>query len=99
MGVEAAGETPSLKEEFIGETHMVLEHTQNHVPGNQHQKGPICLWEVGDMTENLPRAEQAGIVPFWTPCPHMVPQFSNVGCPILVNTNRCAETKKYGPNE
>ena len=30
MGVEeAAGETPSLTGEFVGETHRVLERTQN----------------------------------------------------------------------
>ena len=43
VGIEAAaGETPSLTGEFIGENHRVLEHTQTHPPGNQHQKGPIC---------------------------------------------------------
>ena len=41
-GVElAVGETPSHTGEFIGETRRVLEHTQTHLPGNQHQKGPI----------------------------------------------------------
>ena len=47
VGVEVAGETPSLTGEFIGKTHRVLEGTQNHPPGNQYQKGPICLWVVG----------------------------------------------------
>ena len=42
MGVEAAGETPSLAGELIGETHRVLEHLQNHPPRNQHQKGLIA---------------------------------------------------------
>ena len=32
----AVGETPSLTGEFIGETLWVLEHTQTHLPGNQH---------------------------------------------------------------
>ena len=33
MGVEAAaGETPSLTEEFIGETHRGLERAQAHPP-------------------------------------------------------------------
>ena len=42
VGVEAAaGETPSLTGEFVGETHRVLERAQAHLPGNQHQKGPI----------------------------------------------------------
>ena len=37
------GETPILTGECDGETHRVLECTQNYLPGNQHQKGPICL--------------------------------------------------------
>ena len=42
LGVEVAvGETPSLTGEFTGETHRVLERTQTHLLGNQHQKGPI----------------------------------------------------------
>ena len=53
MGVVVAvGETPSLTGEFVGETHMVLECTQTHPPGNEHQKGPICLWVAGDVTES-----------------------------------------------
>ena len=41
VGVEAARETLSLTGEFVGETHRVLECTQAHPPGNQHQKDPI----------------------------------------------------------
>ena len=42
VGVEvAAGETPSLTEEFLGETHRGLERAQAHSLGNQHQRGPI----------------------------------------------------------
>ena len=52
MGVVAAGETPTLTEKFTGETHRVLEHIQTHPPRNQHQKGPICLWEVGKVAES-----------------------------------------------
>ena len=37
----AAGETPSLIGQFIGETYRVLECTQAHPPGNKHQKAPI----------------------------------------------------------
>ena len=37
LGVEeAAGETPSLTGEFVGETHRGLERTQAHPLGNQH---------------------------------------------------------------
>ena len=35
-------------QEFFGETHRVLECTQTHPYGSQHQKGPVCLWEVTD---------------------------------------------------
>ena len=42
VGVKAAaGETPSLTEEFVGETHRGLECAQAHPLGNQGQKGPI----------------------------------------------------------
>ena len=52
MGVEVVGETPSLIGEFIGETHRVLECTQSHPPGNQHQKGPIDLWVAVGVIES-----------------------------------------------
>ena len=42
MGVgAAAGETPSLTREVIGETHRGLECAQAHFLGNQHQSGPV----------------------------------------------------------
>ena len=41
VGLAAAGETPSLTGEFLGETHRGLECTQTHPLGKQHQKGPI----------------------------------------------------------
>ena len=63
VGVEAAGETPSLTGEFVGETHRVLECTQTHPPGNQHQKGPLCLWVAGEGTESEQRAEQVALFP------------------------------------
>ena len=59
MGIAVVGETPSLTGEFSGETHGVLDHTQAHPPGNPQQKGPIYLWEVGEVTESQARAEQA----------------------------------------
>ena len=59
--VAAVGETPSLTREFIGETHRVLEHTQPHPPRNQHEKGPIFLWVVGEVTESWPRAKKAAL--------------------------------------
>ena len=42
MGVgAAAGETPSVTGEVVGETHRGLEHAQAHLLGNQHQSGPV----------------------------------------------------------
>ena len=41
------GEIPSLTGEFFGETYRVLDHTQTHPPGNQHQKGPTLLVSSG----------------------------------------------------
>ena len=63
MEVAAVGETPSLTGEFIGETHRVLQCTQNHPPRNQHQKGPMCLWVVEEVTESQLRAKQAALFP------------------------------------
>ena len=62
-GVAAAGETPSLTGEFIGETHKVLECSNTHPPGNQYQKSSICLWVAGEVTESQPRAEQEAFFP------------------------------------
>ena len=63
MGVVVVAETLSLTGEFVGETHSVLENTQTHPPGNQHQKGPICLWVAGAVTESQHRAKQAALFP------------------------------------
>ena len=52
-----AGDTPRLTGEVIGEMHRALECTQNHPPGNHHQKGPICLWVAKEVTENQLKAE------------------------------------------
>ena len=65
-----AGETPSLTGEFIGETHRVLECTQTHTPVNQHEKGPICLWVAGEVTDSQRRAEQAALFPL-IPTPYI----------------------------
>ena len=37
VSVVSLGDTPNLTGEFIGETHRILEHTQTHLPRNQHQ--------------------------------------------------------------
>ena len=64
MGVEeAAGETPRLTGEFDVETHRDLQRAQAHPLGNQHQKGPICLWVVKGVTEIQQRVEQAPLLP------------------------------------
>ena len=45
MGVgAAAGETPSLTGEVVGETHGGLGHAQALPLRNQHQRGPVRLW-------------------------------------------------------
>ena len=68
MGVEAAvGETPSLTGEVIGETHRGLERAQAYPPGKQHQKGPLCLWVAGEVTESQQKAEQVPL----RPLPHI----------------------------
>ena len=70
MGVEAAGEIPSLTGEFVGQTHRVLEHTQTHPSGKQHQKGPICLWVAEEVTESWQRDKQLALFPL-QPLPHI----------------------------
>ena len=60
----AAEEILSLIGQFVGETHKVLEHTQNHPLENQHQKGPICLWVEEEVTESWQRVEQSALFPF-----------------------------------
>ena len=70
VGVEVAGETPSLTGEFTGETHRVLECTQTHPPRNQHQKGPTCLWAMEELTKTQPRVKQAALFPL-RPLPHI----------------------------
>ena len=62
--------TPSLTGEFVGETHRVLEPTKTHPHGNQHKKGPICLWVEEKVTENQLRIEQAALFPL-RPIPHI----------------------------
>ena len=42
VGVEAAGRNTSLTGELVGVTHRVLESTQTHQPGNEHQKDPFA---------------------------------------------------------
>ena len=70
VGVKVVGEIPSLTGEFVGETHKVLESTQNHPPRDQHQKGPICLWVAGEVTKSQSRAKQAALFPLRT-LPHI----------------------------
>ena len=70
VGVVAAGETPSLTGEFVGETHRLLERTQAHPPRNQDQQGPLCLWVAGEVTESWLRAKQVSLFPLG-PLPHI----------------------------
>ena len=43
VGIMVAGETPSLIEEFLGETYRVLECTQNHPPRESALERPNLL--------------------------------------------------------
>ena len=107
MPVEAAaGETPSLTGEFIGETHRGLECTQIHPLGNQHQKGPIRLWVVEGVTEILQRVEQAPLVPLGPSSTYSIkaqrPVLPRPGEHLKLRPllrNRRAETKKNDTNE
>ena len=110
MGVAVVGETSSLTGEFIGETHRVLEHTQNHPSRNQHQKGPICLWVLEEVTKTQLKAEQAPLFPLRTPPPpHQLIQHRNAATWVVspgeyfrfhpLQYNSPVETKIHGPNE
>ena len=101
MGVEAVGETPSLTGESVGETHRVLEYTQTHLPRNQHQKGPLCLWVLGEVAEGWQRVEQVALFPLgpllhiqhhnaatWVALPWLTPKAP----PLYITGN--AETKQ-----
>ena len=64
MRVEAAaGETPNLTGEFVGETHRGLECSRTGLLRNQHQRGPVSLWVAEGVTENQQRVEQAPMLP------------------------------------
>ena len=67
LGVEAAGETPSLTGKIVGDPQYLRKYTK---PGNQHQKGPTCLWVAEEVTESCPRAEQVALFPL-RPLPHI----------------------------
>ena len=106
MGVEAAvGETPGLTGEFIGETHRGLERAQAHPPGNQHQKGPLCLWVAGEMTESLLKDQQQHCS-LLDPAPKDRAIRLQDGLPRPAEylrlhpllCNRHSKTKKYGSN-
>ena len=62
-------ETANLTRESVGGAQEVLDCTQACPPGNKHQKGPICLWEVGEVTESRSRA-QVALFPLG-PLPHI----------------------------
>ena len=70
MGVgAAAGETPGLPGEVVGETHRGLERAQAHPLGNQHYRGPVSLWVVVGVTEIWQSGDSA-IAPS-QPLPHI----------------------------
>ena len=72
---------PSLTGEFVGEAHRVLEFSKTHPPGNQHWKGPICLWVAGEVTERQRRAEQVALLPHG-PFPNIQQRIQPCGLPL-----------------
>ena len=58
MRVETAGETLSIIRHLVGETYRVLECKQDYQLGNQHQKGPTCLWVAEEVTESWLRVSK-----------------------------------------
>ena len=69
LAVKTCG-NPRLTGEIVLQTHRVLECTQAHSPGNQPQKGPICLWVVGEVTKSWPRDKPAALF-LLGPLPHI----------------------------
>ena len=105
VGVEVAGETPSLTGKLVGETHGVIEHTQANPPRNQHQKGPICLGVKEEVTETHKRAGFHCFLSGPSPTYKTTAQPHELPCarehlrlhPLLCN--RHSETQKCGPNK
>ena len=97
------GKNPALKSVFliwVRETHRVLDCTQTHPPGNQHQKGPVCLWIAGEVS-----GSQHGSLS--VPSPTYSTTRQPCGWPRPgeylrlhpLKCNRPVETKKCGPSE
>ena len=82
------------------ETHRVLKCTQTHPLGNQHQKGPICLWLAAEVTESW-QSGASSTVPSQTPppltasqCHHVLPHPGEHLRLSPLLCNRCTERKK-----
>ena len=84
MGVVEVGETASLTVE--SGAHGVLECTQAHPPRNLHLKGHYLLVGREGSDGKHGKRKASRIAPSLTPPPDTAPQYSNMGCPILVNT-------------
>ena len=105
MGVEVAGETASLPGESAGEGPQGPRTYKSPPPGNQHQgstrKGTIHLWEIGEVTESRWELSRQHCS-LW-PLPHIqqrrLPHPGEYLRLLPLQCNRCAKTKKYGPNE
>ena len=107
-GLRQQQEKLPASQEFVGETHRVLEHTQTHPHGNQYQKGPIWLWVAGEVTENWQRADQVELS-LSDPCPtysvtkqpHGLPHPGEHLrlCPLLCNSQAETKNKKQGPKK
>ena len=63
VGVQAAGETPSITGEFGGETHKGLECARAHPPTWESPPEGPSLWVAKGVTEIRQRGEQAPLIP------------------------------------
>ena len=83
MGVgAAAGETPTLTGEVIGETHRDPERAQARPLGSQHKRGPIWLWVAEAVPEIWWRVEQAPLLPLGpSPMYRLTAQQPALPCP------------------
>ena len=72
-------EKPPVSQEFIGEAHGVLEHTQTHSPRDQYLKGHNPLVGSEGSDRQWGESPARGIVPSLTPPPHTAPQCNKEG--------------------
>ena len=70
MGVAAAGETPNLTGQYVGETHRVLGCTQTTHQGISTRRAQFACEQSREVNESLLRAEQLVLFPL-RPLPYI----------------------------